>query len=146
MPAVYDKLGIRFMYPDNWVLDESEALEGNRSVTVYSPGAAFWSIVLYGPDANPADLASEALRSLKAEYEESEAEPASDEIAAHTLKGYDLNFFLLDLTNTALIRSFRLGDNTCLVLCQSEDRELVTAGPVFRAITTSLLTSTPGEE
>jgi hypothetical protein len=139
MPAVYEKLGIRFLYPDNWVLDETEALAGNRSVTVYSPGAAFWSIVLYGPDANPADLAAEALQSLKAEYDDSEAEPASEEIGSQTIKGYDLNFFLLDLTNTALIRSFRLGDNTCLVLCQSEDRELATAGPVFRAITTSLL-------
>jgi hypothetical protein len=140
MPAVYEKLGIRFLYPDNWTLDESEALAGNRSVTVYSPGAAFWSIVLYGPDASTADLAAEALRSLQGEYEDAEAEPASDEIAGQTLKGYDVNFFLLDLTNTALIRSFRAGDNTCLVLCQSEDRELVTAGPVFRAITTSLLT------
>src|SRR5690349_12308983 len=104
MPAVYEKLGIRFLYPDNWALDESEALAGNRSVTVYSPGAAFWSIVLYGPDASTADLAAEALRSLQGEYEEAEAEPASEEIAGQTLKGYDVNFFLLDLTNTALIR------------------------------------------
>ena len=37
MPAVYEKMGIRFMYPDNWTLDEEEALHGNQSVSVYSP-------------------------------------------------------------------------------------------------------------
>ncbi len=38
MPRVYDKLGIRFLYPDNWTLDEDEAIQGNRSVTALSPG------------------------------------------------------------------------------------------------------------
>ena len=27
MPAVFDKLGIRFLYPENWTLDEQEAFE-----------------------------------------------------------------------------------------------------------------------
>lgn len=139
VPAVFDKLGIRFMYPDNWTLDEQEAIAGNQSVTVYSPGGAFWSIVVHDRTADPSDLAAEALTALKAEYEGSEAEPAREEVAGETLRGYDVNFFYLDLTNTALIRSFRTADATCLVLCQAEDRELVTAEPVFRAITTSLL-------
>ncbi len=140
MPAVFDKLGIRFMYPDNWTLDEQEAIAGNNSVTVYSPGGAFWSVVLHDRSADPKELAAEALNALKAEYEGSEAEPASEEVAGQELRGYDVNFFYLDLTNTALIRSFRTTDAACLILCQAEDRELVTAEPVFRAMTTSLLT------
>lgn len=143
MPAVFDKLGIRFLYPDNWTLDEQEAISGNRSVTVYSPGGAFWSITVYGPEVDPSELASEALRSLKSDYEGAEADPASDEIAGQTLKGYDLNFFYLDLTSTALIRAFRWAGLTCLVLCQAEDHEFETTGPVFRAITTSLFTNPP---
>jgi hypothetical protein len=143
MPAVFDKLGIRFLYPDNWTLDEQEAISGNRSVTVYSPGGAFWSIAVYGPEVDPSELATEALRSIKADYAGAEAEPASDEIAGQTLKGYDLNFFFLDMTNTALIRVFRWEGLTCLVLCQAEDREFKTIGPVFHAITTSLFTNPP---
>ena len=56
MPAVYDKMGIRFLYPDNWQLDEEEALHGDQSVTVYSPGGAFWSIVLHPRSTDPAEL------------------------------------------------------------------------------------------
>ena len=34
MPEKYEKLGISFQYPDNWTLDEEDALAGRNSVTV----------------------------------------------------------------------------------------------------------------
>jgi hypothetical protein len=139
MPAVYDKLGVRFLYPDNWTLDEEEALRGNSSVTVHSPGGAFWSLVVHPDGVDPDELAATALRALKAEYPDAEAEPASEQINGRSIRGYDLNFFWLDLTNTALIRAFRTAGASCLVLCQAEDREFEQLAPVFRAITTSLL-------
>jgi hypothetical protein len=139
MPAVYDKMGIRFLYPDNWTLDESEALSGNRSVSVFSPGGAFWTIVLHAADADPRDLAAQALETLKAEYNDAEVETVTEQISEVSLSGYDLNFFCLDFTNTALIRGFRTASASCLVLCQAEDREFEQLGPVFRAITTSLI-------
>ena len=119
MPAVYEKMGIRFLYPDNWTLDEQEAIAGNRSVTVYSPGGAFWSIVLHGLETSPGDLAAEAVSALKVEYEDAEAEPASEQIGARTLQGYDVNFFYLDLTNTALIRGFRTDEATFACRCRA---------------------------
>lgn len=144
MPAVYDKLGIRFLYPDNWTLDEQEALEGNRSVSVYSPGGAFWSIVLHPKGTDPGDLAAMALATLKEEYADSEAEPVSEQVGGQSIRGYDLNFFYLDLTNTALIRGFRTATASCLILCQAEDREFEDLAAVFRAITTSLLVPEAG--
>jgi hypothetical protein len=139
MPATYEKLGIRFLYPDNWQLDEEETLGGNRSITVFSPGGAFWSIVLHPTKADPSELAAAALDALKAEYQDSEAEPVCERIADRSISGYDMSFFYLDFTNTALIRSFRTPTASCLVLCQAEDRELIDLAPVFLAITTSLL-------
>lgn len=139
MPAVFNKLGIHFLYPDNWSLDEDEAVEGNRSVTVNSPSGAFWSIVVHDRTANPAELASSALMALKVEYPESEAEPISEEIGEETIRGYDLNFFYLDFVSMAVIRGFRTDTASCLVLCQAEDREFEKLAPIFRAITTSLL-------
>ena len=139
MAAVYDKLGIRFLYPENWTLDEQEALAGNRSVSVYSPGGAFWSIALHASTTDPGQLASTALETLKSEYRDSESEEVSERICGQSLRGYDLNFFYLDLTNTAVIRGFRTATASCLVLCQAEDREFEQVAPVFRAITTSLL-------
>lgn len=139
MPAVYDKMGIRFMYPDNWTLDEQEAVSGNRSVSVSSPGGAFWSIVVYALDTDLDQLAATALEALKTEYDGVESEAVNEQIAGQEVSGYDANFFYLDLTNTALIRGVRVPGANCLVLCQAEDRELQQIDGVFRAITTSLL-------
>jgi hypothetical protein len=139
MPAVYDKLGIRFLYPDNWTLDESDALSGQKSVSVHSPTGAFWSIAVEDVVLDPDELAAAALKTLKAEYEHSESEAVHEQIGTQSLDGYDVNFFYLDFTNTAQIRGFRTSDASCLILCQAEDRELEKVGPVFRAITASLL-------
>jgi hypothetical protein len=139
MPAVYEKMGIRFLYPDNWILDEEEALHGNKSVSVHSPGGAFWSIVMHPAKTDPAELAATALRALKAEYVDSEAEPVTEQIGQQSVSGYDMNFFYLDFTSTATVRCFRTAAATCLVLCQAEDREFEELAPVFRAMTTSLL-------
>jgi hypothetical protein len=141
MPAVFDKLGIHFLYPDNWTLDEDEELAGNNSVTVHHPGGAFWSVVLHDADADPAKLSAAALAALKAEYVDSEAEPVHEQYGKQSLSGYDMNFFCLDFTNTATIRCFHMPSATCLVLCQAEDREYEALAPVFRAITTSLLSA-----
>ena len=139
MPAIYDNLGIHFLYPDNWTLDEEESPHGNNSVTVQAPGGAFWSIVMHPPNTDPTELAATALQALKSEYPDSEAEPVREEIAHHPLNGYDMSFFYLDFTNTAAIRCFRTATATCLVLCQAEDREFTELAPVFRAMLTSLL-------
>lgn len=141
MPAEYEKLGIHFFYPDNWTLDEAEALDGYQTVTVYSPGGAFWSIVLHPLTTDPSQLSTAALEALQNEYADSESEPVSEQIAGQAISGYNLSFFYLDFTNTALIRGFRTATASCLLLCQAEDREFDEIGPVFRAMTTSLLTA-----
>ena len=138
MPAVYDKMGVRFLYPENWTLDESDAVAGRRSVSVYSPEGAFWTLALHNLSTDPKDLVNTVLSAVKKEYEDFESEPVSEEIAGNPVTGYDLNFYCLDLTNTALVRGFRTDSASCVVLCQAEDRDFKKVEPVFRAITTSL--------
>ena len=139
MPGVYEKLGVHFLYPENWTLDEEEGLHGSVTVTLYSPKGAFWSIAVHPKGVDPRTLATAALKTLQAEYPDSEAEPVTEQIGGRDIGGYDFNFFYLDFTSTALIRGFRTASASCLVLCQAEDREYVELAPVFRAITTSLL-------
>jgi hypothetical protein len=139
MPALYDKLGIRFQYPDNWTLDEQDAASGEGAVSVYSEGGAFWSISSYSPLTDPEDLAETALAAMKEEYQGLESEPVHETIAGHELVGYDLNFFWLDLVNTGRIRVIPTTQANYVVLCQAEDKEFRVAGQVFSAITTSLL-------
>jgi len=139
MPATYDKMGIHFLYPENWTLDEEDAVKGCKSVSVNSPAGAFWSIALHPRKIDPRELVVTALDAMKQVYDEAEAEEASETVAGHELAGFDLNFYCLDLTNTALIRGFRTEHASCVILCQAEDREYQAVEPVFRAITASLL-------
>ncbi len=112
MPAVFDKFGICFQYPENWTLETESATPGRQSITVYSPGGGFWSVMAHWPDEDPAKLATAAVDAMRREYDELDSEPASEEIDGVPLTGYDLNFYCLDLTNTARIRTFSAGAAT----------------------------------
>ena len=139
MPATYQKLGIRFQYPDNWSLDEGEALEGEKSVSVYSPGGAFWSVMIHPRWQAPEDLVEAALRTMREVYDELDAEAVEETVGETELVGCDMNFYCLDLTNTAAVRSGRIGESTLVIFWQADDRELAEVEAVFRAITLSLL-------
>jgi hypothetical protein len=139
MPAKFEKLGIAFQYPDNWTLEEEGAQVGRGSVTVYSPGGAFWSVTIHPQDVDPNDLARAAVHAMKDEYREIEAERIAETIAGHRMIGYDLSFYCLDMISTASVRSLRTGRATYTVFCQAEDRDFDKLGAVFQAITVSLL-------
>ncbi len=142
MAAKFDNLGISFQYPENWELDEEEIRAGQSAVTVYSPGGAFWSVALHTASvAGPAEIAQAALDIMCNEYDELDAEPVSETIAGHDLTGFDLNFFCLDLTNTACIRTLRVNGTTYTIFFQAEDREYSEISPVFAAMTLTLLQS-----
>ena len=138
MPAKFAKIGISFQYPENWTLDEEDARAGNRSVTVHSPGGAFWSVAVH-PRADPRRVVEAVLNAMRQEYEGLEFEEARDVVVGHVLAGYDMNFFYLDLTNTAQIRSLRVDRTVYTIFWQAEDRELAAIERVFDAMTTSML-------
>lgn len=138
MPALFDKFGIKFLYPDDWTLEVSTD-EDEAGATVYSPGGAFWSVVVRGGEEEPAELANVAVVAISDEYTDVDTEPAEETIAGQELVGYDLNFYCLDLTNTAQIRACNRDGRTLLMIWQAEDREYAEVVKIFRAITTSLL-------
>ncbi len=139
MPATFDNLGITFQYPDNWQLDDEEIRAGQSAITVYSPGGAFWTVAMHPASAEPARMAQTALDAMRKEYEGLEAEPVNETVAGHELIGFNLNFFYLDLTSTAGIRSLRVAGTTYTIFFQAEDREYGEIGRVFDAMTLSLL-------
>ncbi|MDZ4781354.1 MAG: hypothetical protein SGJ19_13965 [Planctomycetia bacterium] len=138
MPKRFDDLGIHFQFPDNWELDVEETPEGHASVSVMSPAGAFWTIMIHPRFLAPAGLADSALKALRVEYPDSDVIPAEETICGYEMEGFDLNFFYLDLTSTAVIRAFRAPDATYLIHCQAEDREYEQLQRVFQAITASL--------
>jgi hypothetical protein len=139
MPARFDKLGISFQYPENWTLDDTDAVLGRKSVTVYSPGGAFWSVAIHSGSADPAKLAAAVVETMKKEYAGVEVDQAEETVAGRELIGYDLAFYYLDLISTAVVRSLRVAQSTYTIFCQAEDREFDKLQMVFRAMTASLL-------
>ena len=139
MPLEFKKLGISFLYPDNWTLDENDAVAGRGSVTVYSPGTAFWSVSIHPPTTDSTDLARTALAAMEEDYAQLESDAAVQTLAGHDLIGYDMSFWYLDLMNAASVRCLGTDRATYAVFYQAEDREFDDMRPVFDAITTSLL-------
>jgi hypothetical protein len=139
MTAVFDKLGIRFQYPENWTLETDAAGGGQQTVSVYSPEGAFWTVMRHPANTDLTELAQTALVAMQNEYDELDSEAVSEEIGDVELSGYDLNFYCLDLTNTAWIRVANTEAATFLLICQAEDREFEQVSPVFQAMMASLL-------
>lgn len=140
MPKTYDRMGLRFQYPDNWTIDEDEALAGNHSVSVYSPTGAFWSVALHPRSTSLQQLADAALKAMQEEYQDVESEPVEETLAGAEAIGHDINFCYLDLTNTATVRCLNRGLFALAIFCQAEDRDYAELGPVFQAMTHSVLT------
>jgi hypothetical protein len=138
MPHVFDKLGVRFAYPDSWSLEEQELPEAS-SVTVSSPGGAFWWLAVHPGEADLAAVARAVMQGFREEYADVDIEAVAEEVDDQELIGYDVNFYCLDLTTTAQIRGFRAAHATYMMLWQAEDREFELVRPVFAAITASLI-------
>ena len=95
MPAKFEGLGLQFQYPENWTLDDSDALLGRKSVTVYSPGGAFWSVAVHFGLVDPAKLTKAVVDTMRREYAAVESEEASEIIAGHALERLRSEFLLL---------------------------------------------------
>ena len=76
---------------------------------------------------------------MRQEYDELDAEPVAETIAGRELVGWDMNFYCLDLTNTAVVRGFSTPEAAYLIFCQADDREFDEIQRIFAAITFSLL-------
>ena len=139
----FNRFGLAFDYPENWSVDTDDSQERYAAVTVYSPEGGFWSVSGHAAGGDPAELVEAVLAQMKAEYQDLDSEAAGDAIAGHALTGLDINFYCLDLTNTAQVRTLETEDAIYLLICQAEDREWAAVAPVFAAITTSFVAALP---
>jgi len=139
MPASFDRFGISFQYPDNWTLETEEDRGGVQSVTVQSPTGAFWTVAIHLPGASAEAVLATGLKVMRQLYDELDSEPVTETVLGKTLHGQDLNFYCLDLTNTAWLRALATDEATFLIMYQAEDRDLDEVEAVLRAITISFL-------
>jgi hypothetical protein len=118
---IYEGHGVRFAYPSDWELEEADDDEA-PTVEVQAPGGLAFALVRSDEAApDPASVADEVLEAMREEYPEIDVAPAMENIAGHHATGYDVEFFSLDFTNGATIRSFRTAERTVLVFGQWSD-------------------------
>ena len=134
--AEFSDGGIRFRYPENWVL-EREDNDSGWTVSVQSPGTAFLMVCLREDTPAIDEVADAALAALKDDYPELEYDQCIDSVAGQPAVGHTVRFFSLDLTNTCWTRCFYSSEGTVLVLWQVNDLELEQAEPVLKAICSS---------
>lgn len=143
MQAKFDQFGIHFQYPDNWTLEADEMLRGRGAVTVYTPGGGFWSVTIHEPGDDPDELVDAVVDAMRKVYDELDTEETLETIEGRSVKRCEINFYCLDLTNTALVRVFQTPRANFVVVCQAEDREFAELAQVFAAMTVSLLKESP---
>jgi hypothetical protein len=139
MPAVYDKFGVRLLYPENWSITDEDDEGWPRSVTLQSRETGFWSLHVYPPGEELKPVVKELIAAIQEEFGEVEVLPAKETFGDTPTTGVDLAFFYLDLLVEAKIRCLRTPSATFVWLYQAESREFEAIEPVFQAIAVSML-------
>ncbi|MGL4941932.1 MAG: hypothetical protein ACRC46_01930 [Thermoguttaceae bacterium] len=149
---IYNKHGVAFSYPTNWVLDEYDVTSEHATIQVTNPDGAFWMLNIYrNDDDNDADAVDavdarcrESVAAMQAEYDGIEVSPVTRNIGGRVLIGYEMHFFYLDVVCIAEAIAFRENEITyCLfwlsgdVLAVGAVQEQVATTDVFAAITQS---------
>lgn len=142
MPAIYDNLGVRFLYPENWSIIDEEDDGWPRTVTVQSPQTGFWSLHVYPPNHKFQPVIDELVGAIQDEYGEVEVLPAEETYGDTETNGVDLAFFYLDLLVEAKIRFLQTPAATLVWLYQAESREFESMEAVFQAMAVSMLRDT----
>ena len=140
----FNRNGILFKYPDNWIIEENTSPDGVFGITVSAPDGAFWSLSRQPAGADFEYFINSTTEQLRGEYPDLEVYPRSEDISGTSLSGADFNFSYLDLTNTAEVRCLSTPTACYVVFCQAEDRDWSRLHHVFKAMVTSFIRETIG--
>jgi hypothetical protein len=145
LTATYQNGSLSFMYPENWLLSETDGTQGDASVqiTLESPAGGLWILSASNDRADAVALIDEAKKAIDDQFEDVEWSEHHQMFHGHETMGLDGYFYSLDFLVCAKIRRFQTLDRTLVVVIQSESRALDKESDVYDAITLSLLRSLP---
>ncbi len=141
MPATYDRSGIKFLYPDNWVLSDQGDTELPRAISLEEPDGAMWSAHLYPAEYDPDLLVKDTVVALEETYPDLEITPTAKDFDHHDGTAVDAIFFCLDFLVRVKLQTIQTEGFQVLLWYQAEDREFEKHEPVFHAVSTSMLQS-----
>ncbi len=146
MTKIYQGLGMKCMYPENWSLLEDSEDGETTSFTLESPTSAFMTVSEYPWQVSPRSAVEQGADTMREEYEEVEEETYDPRLmfrgeVLQDCRGLDLQFYYLDLLVISRLIAFTIEKRTYLVQIQAEDRDFETLEKVFQAILISMLNS-----
>lgn len=137
MQRVFERHGIRFEFPEDWILHEQES-SGEISVTVNSPETSFWSLTLLLDRPDPHDVMEAVIGTLREEYSELDVYPSESRLGDSRTVARDVDFVCHELIGSAFLRVTATSQFTLLVLFQAADFELDETLPILERISQSL--------
>ena len=112
------------------------------SVSVEAPdGNAFWSLHVYERDADPDELLKETVSNLNQTYPDLEISSYPGDFPKQVVAGLETMFYCLDFLVRVRLQVVSLETYQILLWLQAEDRDFDRLELVFKAISTSLLSS-----
>jgi hypothetical protein len=142
MLSTYRTEQFSFAYPSTWEIAE-QASGHDLAVTVASEGSAFCTISLLAGRPTVKSVLDAALDAYRESYNDCDSYPVHERICSRQAKGLDVDFYYLELINSAWLRAFRTPRFTVLVLFQAGFDELPAARAVFEQICGSLECDAP---
>lgn len=133
----YTGHGLVFQYPTDWKQSE-DASDGVATVTLQTPGTAFWSLTVFADRPSSEDVVGAALAAYRDDYPELDIYAISTTICQLPAEACDLDFVCFDLVSSAALRSFESLSRTFLIVYQGQDREMEQFRGDFERIITSL--------
>ena len=117
----YTENGFYLRYPASWTLEEVG--ESNaETINLQPPGdCGFFSLSRYPSATDPEELADGLVKTLGAEYENCDISPARESYGKHTLAGFDVDFFCMDLSCAVTIRTIQHSLHTYVIFTQRID-------------------------
>jgi hypothetical protein len=117
----YDDHGVRFEYPSEWAVEVTDNAPLTTVNLEHPDGVAFLIVTTDQSCPDPGEVADTILDTLRDEYPELEDDPFEEVVYDRLISGHDVQFFALDLPNTARIRCFRTLNRTITIYGQWAD-------------------------
>src|SRR5262245_45333928 len=91
LPATYQSNDLRFLYPENWQLSESDsdALESASEVSLESPSGGLWALYSYPASADVTRAVGEIISAINEQYDDVEWNEANEPFHGYDTSGYD---------------------------------------------------------
>lgn len=135
--AGYHKHGISFQYPDFWEM--SEQTDGTDIlVTVAADDTCFWMIRILPGCPPPPQVVESCLEAFREEYEEVDVSESDVTLAEMPAYARDVDFYCMELMNSAKFRCVRTTDFTLLAWWQGTFHELEQRQPILEHMMNSV--------